>query len=302
MRTVFSPMKNGKLNPASALGLDQEKLDQIADSLQGRGLIIRHGYVAKTWGDQSQKSDWMSSSKPLFSTLLFFAIQEKKIDSVHKPIKDFGWDLSQKDQTMTFHHLANMISGYARPEEPGEAWAYNDYAINLYRLTLFQRLFKESPEVVCGDPNRLGSLQFQDGVSFNQKVRIIASVRDFARLGWFWLNRGNWKGRQLLATHFFDDYLKPHVPKNLPHTAKAKTNDYLQIGSYGGASDHFTKYGPGIYGYNFWFNDTGREHPDRLTWPDAPKDTYMTIGAGGNSMAIIPSLDMMIAAAQAKFA
>ena len=210
------PEKEWRVKSPSALGMEQEKLDRIAELLQGRGLVIRHGYVAKTWGDQSKKGDWMSSSKPLFSTLLFFAIQEKMIGSVHKPIKDFGWDLNQKDRTMTFHHLANMTSGYARPDKPGAAWAYNDYAINLYRLTLFEELFKQPPDIVCGDPNRFGSLQFQDGLSFNKKVRVIASARDFARLGWFWLNRGNWDGRQLLAPHFFDDYVKPHVPKNLP--------------------------------------------------------------------------------------
>jgi len=233
--------------------------------------------------------------------LLFFALQEGKLDSVHTPIKRFGWDLQAKDETMTFHHLANMISGYARPDKPGAAWAYNDYAINLYRLTLFDRLFKADPGEVANDPQRLGPLQFEDGLSFSKKARVVASVRDFARLCWFWLNRGKWRQRQLLSEEFFDKYCRPHVPKDLPHTKKGDTDDYLSIGTYGGGSDHFTESGPGIYGYNFWFNATGRDHPDRLTWPDAPTDTFMTVGAGGNSAAIIPSLDMVIVAAKAKW-
>ena len=282
-------------------GLDPQKIDAIAGLLGGRGCIVRGGYVVKSWGDMSQKGGWMSSSKPVISTLLFFAIQEKRLDSVHTPIKQFGWDLREKDQTMTFHHLANMISGYARPDEPGAAWAYNDYAINLYRLTLFDRLFKAEPEEVANDPERLGALQFEDGLSFSKKAHAVASVRDFARLCWFWLNKGTWRQTQLLSEEFFDKYCRPHVPKNLPHTKKAGTDDYLGIGSYGGGSDHFTEAGPGIYGYNFWFNGTGREHPDELTWPDAPADTFMTIGAGGNSAAIIPSLDMAIVAAKAKW-
>lgn len=285
----------------SEVGLNSEKTDTIARLLEGRGCIIRHGFVVKAWGDQSQKGDWMSSSKPVFSTLLFFAVQEGKLDSVHAPIKPFGWDLSTKDEVMTFHHLANMISGYARPEEPGAAWAYNDFAINLYRLTLFDRLFQADPGKIANDPQRLGPLHFEDGLSFSKKARIITSVRDFARLCWFWLNKGEWEQKQLLSREFFDEYCRPHVPKNLPHTQEASTDDYLGIGSYGGGSDHFTKYGPGIYGYNFWFNATGRDHPERLTWPDAPEDTFMTIGAGGNSAAIIPSLDMVIVAAKAKW-
>ena len=285
----------------SSMGLNSEKIDTIAHLLEGRGCIIRNGFVVKSWGSQSEEGDWMSSSKPVFSTLLFFAIQEGKLKSVHTPIKQFGWDLCQKDEAMTFHHLANMISGYARPEKPGAAWAYNDYAINLYRLTLFDRLFQETPATVANNLQRLGSLQFEDGLSFSKKARVVASVRDFARLCWFWLNKGKWGQKQLLSHDFFDTYCKPHVPKKLPHTDKAKTDDYLDIGSYGGGSDHFTKYGPGIYGYNFWFNDTGRDHPNQPTWPDAPQDAFMTIGAGGNSAAIIPSLDMVIVAAKAKW-
>ena len=94
---------------------------------------------------------------------------------------------------MSFHHLANMISGYARTEKSGTAWAYNDYAINLYRLTLFNRLFRQGPDVVANHPDRLGQLQFRDGLSFSNKARVIASVRDFARLCWFWLNKGKWE-------------------------------------------------------------------------------------------------------------
>ena len=97
-----------------------------------------------------------------------------------------------------------------------------------------------------------------------------ASVRDFARVAWFWLNRGNWNGKQLLPRSYFDDNMRPQVPKDLPVSIEAKTNDYLHIGTYGGESSHFSKSGPGIYGFNWWFNGTGSHHADALTWPDAP--------------------------------
>jgi len=295
------PKKSWQTRTPQEVGLNPQKIDAIAELLSGRGCIVKGGCVVKSWEDQSRKGGWMSSSKPVISTLLFFAIQEGKLDSVHTPIERFGWDLSTKDQTMTFHHLANMISGYARPDKPGAAWAYNDYAINLYRLTLFDRVFRADPAKVANDPQRLGALQFEDGLSFSKKAHVVASVRDFARLCWFWRNKGKWQQDQLLAEEFFDKYCRPHVPKDLPHTSKGSTDDYLGIGSYGGGSDHFTKYGPGIYGYNFWFNGTGRDHPDELTWPDAPADAFMTVGAGGNSAAIIPSLEMVIVAAKAKW-
>ena len=51
---------------------------------------------------------------------------------------------------------------------------------------------------------------------FSDNRRLSASVRDFARIAWFWLNRGRWGERQILTRHYFDDYLRPQVPGALP--------------------------------------------------------------------------------------
>ena len=160
--------------------------------------MIKDGYVVKSWGDQAQVTDVLSSAKPVLSTLLFFAIEEGLVKSVDQPIGDFGWELKEKDRGMTFRHLGAMSSGYARPEAPGEAWAYNDYAIQLYQKTLFDKVFKEDAKAAAEHPKRLGALGFEDGLRFSDKRRISASVRDFARIAWFWANDGNWGGKQVL--------------------------------------------------------------------------------------------------------
>jgi CubicO group peptidase (beta-lactamase class C family) len=283
--------------PAS-LGLDAGQLEALATGLGGNGCVIKDGYLAMAWGDQSAKRDWLSSVKPVFSTLLFFAIQEKLLKSVDAPLAGYGWALREKDLTMTFRHLADMTSGYARPEAPGRAYAYNDYAIQLYQLTLFDRLYREAPETVAHARTRLGALEFEDGLTFTTRRRLLASVRDFARIGWFWLHQGRWGGRQVLDRSFFRKHLKPDVPFDLPHTQQAGNDDYLQIGTFGGGSDHFTKFGPGIYGFNWWFNKTSRLHPRALTWPDAPRDTILSIGAGGNCCAVIPSRGLVLASSR----
>jgi len=296
--TVFPADEWSVCRPEEA-GMDANVLDELAEVLGGRGCVVRHGYMVKTWGSQSAKGDCLSSAKPVLSTLLFFAIHEGKIPGVDSLVGDWGWDLSAKDRTMTFRHLASMTSGYARPEPPGAAWSYNDYAIQLYQKTLFDKVFAQDAAAVANDPTRLGFLQLEDGLEFMAHTnRLVASVRDFARIAWFWLNRGNWNGTQLLPESFFDRYMRPSVPKNLPHTAKAPTDDYLGVGSFGGGSDHFTNYGAGIYGFNWWFNGTGRLHPESITWPDAPPDTFMSIGAGGNCSVMIPSLDLVLVSAQ----
>ncbi len=266
-----------------------------AAELGGRGCISRNGRIVKTWGDQAERRDVLSSAKPVLTTLLFFAIQEKKIAGLNARIADFGWDLAPKDHTMTFAHLTSMTSGYGRPEPPGEAWAYNDYAINLYQKTVFDRLFQQQPEDAA---SRLGNaLGLEDGLVFRPaNRRMSASVRDFQRIAEFWLNKGRWKGKQILPKRLFDQYCRPQTPRDLPATKKAETNDYLKIETYGGGSDHFTEYGAGIYGGNWWFNGTGRLHPNSITWPGAPRDTFMSIGAGGNCAVMIPSRKLVLVA------
>jgi CubicO group peptidase (beta-lactamase class C family) len=297
---IVFPGSSWVVKTPQELGLDGGRLDAVAAALGSRGCIVKDGYVVKTWGSQSEKGDWASSAKPVLSTLLMFARKEGKIKSFDQPIADFGWELLPKDRTMTFRHLATMTSGYARPEAPGKAWAYNDYAIQLYQKTLFDKVFQGVPETVFHDPQRFSVLQLQDGFTFRKtNRRMRASVRDFARVAWFWLNRGNWNGTQILPRAYFDENMRPLVPKDLPVSVPAKTNDYLKIGTYGGESNHFSRSGPGIYGFNWWFNDTGSLHPKKLTWPDAPKETVMSIGVRGNCSVMIPSLHLVVVAAYA---
>ncbi len=278
------------------LGLDGSKLDQVAGNIGGVGCIARQGYMVKTWGDQASKGDWASAAKPVVTTMLLFAVKEGIVSSVNKKIRDYGWALNTKDQPMEFYHLANMTSGYARGEAPGAAYAYNDYAINLYVKTLFDRAYGTTADAAARNANRLGFLQLQDGTLFSSRggYGVYTTPRDFARIGWLWLNKGNWNGTQLLPTQYFDDYMKAHVPITLPRTTTSGT-DYLGVGTYGGGSDQNAT-GPGIYGFNWWFQGYDVTSPTVLTWPDGPSGMFVASGHGGNEcVVVIPSLYLIMA-------
>jgi hypothetical protein len=67
------------------------------------------------------------------------------------------------------------------------------------------------------------------------------------------------------------------------------TNDYLHIGTFGGGTNQALP-GQGRYGYHLWFN------PDRVTWPDAPSDTFQARGHNNaESMFVIPSRNLVVA-------
>jgi CubicO group peptidase (beta-lactamase class C family) len=294
---VFPGLTWEQRSPES-LGLDGRRLNDLALLLGGRGCVVKDGFVVKTWGDQAEKSDWYSSAKPVLSTLLMFARKEGLIRDFDQPIAEFGWELSKKDAGITFRQLANMTSGYARPEGPGNAFAYNDYAIELYERTLFDKVFKQDPAEAAHAPQRLGALGLEDGLEFTTKNRRIhASVRDWSRIAWLWLNKGRWGDNQLLPLEWFDAEMRPQVPVELPWTGDAPEDDYLKIGSYGGSSNQGWD-GIGVYGFNWWFNAPGAKHKNAIAWPDAPEETVMSLGFGGNCSAMIPSMGLMLASAQ----
>ena len=294
---IVFPEESWNIRRPEELGLNSGKLEIFADRVRGDGCIIKDGALVFHWGNWTRHKDWASAAKPVLSTLLLFAVHEGKLPSVDAKVQSVGWPLSEKDSAMTFRHLANMISGYARGEAPGTAWAYNDYAIQLYAKSL-ERVFDGNLDAVIRE--RLAPLQFEDGAIFGSRQGggVIASPRDFARLGWFWLNQGNWNGNQLFPDDFLDAFLKTGVAADLPRT-QADGDDYLKVGTYGGSSDQ-TRYGPGVYGFNFWFNGPVSISGKRV-WPSLPSDAYQANGMWNrDTVTIIPSLNMVVAVRGAK--
>jgi CubicO group peptidase (beta-lactamase class C family) len=305
-------------------GVNRNKLDALRDRLKGKGgdrqggCVVKDGYFIYSWGAFNQRHNWASASKPGLSTLLFAAIAEGKVKGPDAPIYPYWPGLRPIDRTLTFRHLANMMSGYAcadkdadgKPLSPGSRWAYNDYAIMLYARTL-DKVFGGDGGMTSGVLTGLVAaaherftvpLQFQDTELFEKnKGRLVASPRDFARLGWLWLNQGNWNSKAVLPKSFFEQYVKADVPLDTPKTTttlKPPFDDYLGVKSYGGGIDQGD--GQGIYGFNWWYNrvlTVPSRNPPLLTWPAAPPDVFMALGrAGKDGMVIFPSLGLVVAA------
>ena len=85
------------------------------------------------------------------------------------------------------------------------------------------------------------------------------TARDFARLGYLWLRKGRWQGRQL-------------VPE-----------EWLDVATHRFVRDDGTT--PSPYGYTFWVMDGIEGVPD---------DLYMSRGHNLNHSFVIPSLDLVV--------
>jgi len=86
------------------------------------------------------------------------------------------------------------------------------------------------------------------------------NARDFARLGYLWLNKGRWGNRQLVPERWMSQATSRFVQNN-------------------GES-------PVNYGYTFWIQDD---------WENVPRDTFSSRGFKRNDCHVIPSLDLVVA-------
>jgi CubicO group peptidase (beta-lactamase class C family) len=85
------------------------------------------------------------------------------------------------------------------------------------------------------------------------------NVRDFARLGYLWLNKGRWGEQQLIP----EEWMK--IATRRFKQADGKTNNY---------------------GYTFWIQDK---------WENIPHDAYGSRGHNINDCYVISSLDLVVA-------
>jgi CubicO group peptidase (beta-lactamase class C family) len=85
------------------------------------------------------------------------------------------------------------------------------------------------------------------------------SARDFARLGYLWLNKGRWGEEQLVP----EEWMKQATSRSVQANGESHN-----------------------YGYTFWIQDE---------WENVPKDTFMSRGHNLNNCYVVPSRDIVVA-------
>jgi len=291
------------------VGLDAARLDAFRDFAGGRGCVSRHGRLAYTWGDVSERADVASAAKPWYSYFLLRAIEDGRIGTLDDPIAplvpglaDLNPDLGHKDRGITWRHLATQTSCYGVTEAPGTAFDYSDWQMALFFDTLFVRAYGAPWNTIDADvlhPLLTDVLQCEDAPTFlafgpgDRPGRLSVSVRDFARFGLLFLREGRWRDRQLLSSEHARMLVSSPLPGDFPRTsghAAAMLPGQRTMGSRTVPDDQCDHLGS--YSWLWWTNGTdgdGRRH-----WPDAPPDAYGALGHGGpRAMVVIPSLDLV---------
>lgn len=282
------------------VGLIEDRLDELASLVGGHGCVVRDGYMVYSWGDSTRPVDVASACKPVISTLLMIAVQEGLIRGVDEPVVRHDGRLralDRKNRRITWRHLASQTSGYGLEERPGEAWAYNDYALAYYYDVLTENVFRKDGEDVL--MSRIGRLiGFEDSVTFHASLagRLGISARDFARFGVLFLQRGFWDNEKVLREDLIELMLSSAVPPDLERTSGRETAmlpNQRTIGGRGKAGKNLLEKGPGHYSFNWWINQP--ESTPKPMFSELPPDTYWADGHVHRHMLwVIPEYDMVV--------
>jgi arylsulfatase A-like enzyme/CubicO group peptidase (beta-lactamase class C family) len=287
-------MDEGRLQAAVQYALEQKSLGVLV--LRG-GKIVAEGY-APGWGPEKARSI-ASATKSMTAFLVGIALDEGKFQSLDQPVADFApaWKGTPK-QAIRLRHLLSMTSGLDAQgfsvgvlkgdqfeinqkmplkAPPGTAWEYNTVAYHM----LFRLIEKATGESLEAYAQRklFGPIGMEHHAwikspagAVTNYYRLQCSTRDLARFGLFALRGGQWDGQPLVSKAYFSEATTPSQDLNP------------------------------AYGYLWWLNAKETNQPmaglgsamASLKFPGAPRDLIAAMGAEGQNVLIVPSLDLVV--------
>ncbi len=281
--------------------MDSQKLTEILDVVKEKHinlhslLIIRHGYiVSETYfpnhpGDE--KHDLFSVTKSFVSTLVGIAIDQGYIDNLDHPVLDYFPDktftnMDDRKKAMTLRDFMTMQTGLAWDEslifqmsrspdwityvlslpmkaKPGTEFNYCTGCSHIVSA-IIQRVTKMSTRAF-GEKVLLNPLGIND-INWRldpEKIPVGGtdlqmSSRNMAKLGYLFLHKGEWDEQTIVSADWVQNATKTHV----------KTG--VVVG-------------------------TGADLDYGLMWWNYPRlKGYTALGYNGQTVFVIPDLDLMI--------
>jgi len=178
--------------------------------------------------------------------------------------EDYG---NLSDVTVMLHKAVDMAQfTYNKPllARPDSLWYYSSGTTNIVSYLIRKKIGNDAdyfafPRKELFNPIGMRSAVFETDASgtFAGSSYLYASMRDYVRFGLLYLHKGNWLGNQILPVGWTD------------YTAKEANGS------------------GGKYGSFFWLNKSGE-------FPGVPSDMYMCKGHDGQSIYIIPSLQLVV--------
>ncbi len=228
-------------------GWSTERLRQagfFAESIGSRGfLLIADGAIVSSWGDVESRFPCASIRKPFLGALYGIHVAEGRIDPrsslARLGIDDIEPALTAAEKEATILDLLTARSGVyhtaafesessmrARPERGSHAhgtfWYYNNWDFNAL-ATIFEkrtgtRLFEEFERRIARPigmedfrAERHGYYLYERDRSEHPAYLFRMNALDMARFGQLYLDRGRWRGRQVVPENWVAESTREHT-------------------------------------------------------------------------------------------
>jgi CubicO group peptidase (beta-lactamase class C family) len=175
--------------------------------------------------------------------------------------------------------MVRFITSHALRDKPGTSWEYSSGDTTLLAGVVGAAMkprFGEGWEwKLLLDPVGTRSAMWErdpQGTLVGSSL-LHATPRDWAKLGFLFLNDGCWEGQRLLP----EGWVASSVAVSEPLRQKRVDWD------------------PGdVQGWQLWLNRRVPGFQDEKPWPDVPEDAYAMRGHWGQSVTVIPSRDLVV--------
>lgn len=321
-QSVIYPEEEWPESQPEKQGMNPQKLEQAfqfafsdkgphrSDSL----LVIRHGKLIKEHYTDGAQADTLhriwSCTKSFVGALYGIAINKRLLTlkttiSSYYPLIDkritvedmltmssgLEWNEGYEGNplrsqvirmlyTEGFTDMATYVSRRNQIYKPGTHFQYSSGETNLlmgfFRDVVGKDKYQDFPWVELFNPLKIKKVTWQQDQlgTFVGSSYLFMRARDFAKLGYLYLHKGKWKETQMIEEEYIQKSLIPN-----PGFLNTKLEDEWNRHSYG---------------MHWWLNADLPEKKETRIYPDVPSDAFFALGHHGQTLAVIPSLDLII--------
>ena len=263
------------------------------------GVVIRHGYIAKEWGEPGRVDMTFSVTKSFLSTVAGLAWDRGMIKDIHDRVGEYvddggfdgphnskiTWDhmlrqINEWDGTLWGKHYAagNTDGEFRQPLESGTHYEYNDVRVNRLALALLRLWKKPLPEVLKDE--------VMDPIGASDSWRWNSYRNAWAEIDGKWMESvsggGHWGGGMWISARDLARFGYLTLRRGNWNGRQIVSDDWVKMATTPGELRP-------TYGFMNWTLNTDHE-----LMPNAPENNYYHSGAGANRVWVDPEHDMVI--------
>ncbi len=291
-------------------GFEREPFHEILGPTKKRGgpagMILKNGYIVKSWGDTKRVDMTFSVTKSFLSTVAGLAVDRQLISSTSDKLSDYVWDgtfLGAHNEMITWEHLLQQNSDWSgslwgvkdwadRPpkeggiddwknrsyKEPGTFMEYNDVRVNVLAYSLTQVWRAPLPIVLKENlMDKIGASTTWRWFGYEDAWTVIDGLKMKSVTG-----GGHSGGGIFINTEDMARFGLLFLNKGQWEKETIISSEWIESAVQ-----------PSIpnpnYGYMWWLNKKGDRH-----WEGLSEEIFYASGFGGNFIVIDKANDLVV--------